>query len=59
MIFLTEDAYKVVRKTYIRHCIKMFMFGILLYSSSKKIKKQEQKIKDLTKEIKELSLKGD
>lgn len=59
MIFLADDAMKVLKKMYIKNCIRVFLFAACLYTISKKVDEQDKKIKNLTKNIEELSLKGD
>lgn len=59
MVFLAEDALRYMKKLYLKHCITMCVLGAMLYSTSKRITDQEFKIKELTKELKELRSKGD
>lgn len=59
MIFLSEDAFKCMKREYITNYIIMFVGFTFLYAISKKVNKQEKKYNDLTKKIKELNSKGD
>ena len=59
MIFLSDDALKYIKKSYIKYCITLLVMGASLYTISKKVDEQDKKIKNLTKNIEELSLKGD
>lgn len=59
MIFLSEDAYRSMKRFYIKHCIKMILVGAGMYAIIKKLSDQEEQIDNLTKQIKELSLKGE
>jgi len=59
MIFLSEDAVKYIKRSYIKSCIVTCMCFALMYTISKKVKEQDEKINDLTKKNKELKTKGD
>ena len=59
MIFLSEDAYKSMKKVYIKHCIKMILVGAGMYAIIKQLSDQNDQINNLTKQVKELSLKGE
>lgn len=58
MIFLADDAIAFIKKRYIKYCITLFLLTASLYTISKKVDEQDKKIKDLTKNVEELSLKG-
>lgn len=59
MIFLSEDAFRYMKKYYIKNCIKMVLIGAGLYAIIKKLSDQEEQIDNLTKKIKELKSKGE
>lgn len=59
MIFLSDDALSYMKKRYIKYCISLFIMAAGLYTIAKKVDEQEEKIDNLTKKVKELSLKGD
>jgi hypothetical protein len=59
MIFLSDDAIKYMKKYYIKTCIVTFIGFACLYTISKQVNEQEEKIYNLTKKLEELSSKGD
>ena len=59
MIFLSDDAFSYVKRKYMKTCIMIFMSFACLYTISKTVNEQEEKIKNLTKKVEELSSKGD
>ena len=59
MIFLSDDAINYIKKYYIKTCIVAFIGFACLYTISKEVNEQEEKINDLTKKLEELSSKGD
>lgn len=59
MIFLSDDAFSYVKRKYMKTCIMIFISFAGLYTISKTVNEQEEKIKNLTKKVEELSLKGD
>lgn len=59
MIILGEDAVKYIKRCYIKSCIVTCMCFAFLYTISKKVNEQEEKINNLTKKNKELNKKGD
>lgn len=59
MIFLSDDAIKYIKKYYIKTCIVAFIGFACLYTISKEVNEQKEKINNLTKKLEELSSKGD
>lgn len=59
MIFLSDDAFSYIKRNYMKSCILIFMSFACLYTISKKVNEQEEKINNLTKKVEELSSKGD
>ena len=57
MIFLSDDALKYIKRNYIKNCMLLFINCAFLYTISKKVNEQEEKIYNLTKKIEELELK--
>lgn len=59
MVFLSDDALRYIKRNYMKTCIMIFINFACLYTISKKVNEQEEKIDNLTKKLEELSLKGD
>ena len=60
MIFLSDDALKYIKRNYMKNCMLLFINFAFLYTISKKVNEQEEKINNLTKKVEELKPeKGD
>lgn len=60
MIFLSDNVFSYIKRNYMKTCIVLFMGFAFLYTISKKVNEQEEKINNLTKKIEELKpKKGD
>ena len=59
MIFLSDDAIKYIKKKKKKTCMVAFIGFACLYTISKEVNEQEEKINNLTKKLEELSSKGD
>lgn len=60
MIMLSENTLKYLkRESCIKSCIKTFIICVCMYTIIEKVNEHEQKINNLTKQIKELNKEGD
>ena len=60
MIFLSDDAFSYIKRNYMKTCIVLFIGFACLYTISKKVNEQEEKINNLNKKVEELKpKKGD
>lgn len=59
MIFLSEDAFRYMKREYIINCMVIFVNFACLYTIFKKVKEQNKEYNNLTKKIEELNMKGD